>query len=68
MAPLQPHAGHIGLVLPLTTTAATVGLALYQYPVFLAFLQPGQTIAGKPLSKFWETMVWHPQPHSLNRQ
>ncbi|CAK4032247.1 transport SEC61 subunit alpha [Lecanosticta acicola] len=60
MPPLSPHAGHIGLVLPLCTSAATVGLALYQYPVFLSFLQPdstGQSIAGKPLSRFWHPMV-----------
>ncbi|KAK4636190.1 hypothetical protein CLAFUW4_01282 [Fulvia fulva] len=60
MAPLSPHAGHIGLVLPLCTSAATVGLALYQYPVFLSFLTPdesGKTIAGHPLSKFWHFMV-----------
>ncbi|EME49245.1 hypothetical protein DOTSEDRAFT_68122 [Dothistroma septosporum NZE10] len=60
MAPLNPHAGHIGLVLPLCTSAATVGLALYQYPVFMSFLvadESGKTIAGRPLSKFWQPMV-----------
>ncbi|KAK4506845.1 hypothetical protein PRZ48_000578 [Zasmidium cellare] len=60
MAPLQPQAGHVGLVVPLCTSAATVGLALYQYPVFLSFLTPdekGESIAGKPLSKFWHPMA-----------
>ncbi|KAF7185039.1 hypothetical protein HII31_13662, partial [Pseudocercospora fuligena] len=56
MAPLAPHAGHVGLVLPLCTTAATVGLSLYQYPVFMSFLQEGQTLAGRPLSRFWEPL------------
>ncbi|KXT03940.1 hypothetical protein AC579_5051 [Pseudocercospora musae] len=57
MAPLRPHAGHVGLVLPLCTTAATVGLSLYQYPVFMSFLQEGDTLAGRPLSRFWEPLV-----------
>jgi len=60
MAPLQPQAGHLGLIIPLCTSSATVGLALYQYPVFMSFLQPdqtGQSIAGKPLSRFWHPMV-----------
>ncbi|SMR42482.1 unnamed protein product [Zymoseptoria tritici ST99CH_1A5] len=60
MAPLQPQGGHLVLILPLATSAATVGLALYQYPVFLSFLAPdekGESIAGKPLSRFWHPMV-----------
>ncbi|KAI5371053.1 hypothetical protein Slin15195_G019260 [Septoria linicola] len=54
---MAPQSGHVGLVLPLCTSAATVGLALYQYPVFLSFSQPNSAIAGKPLSQFWESMV-----------
>jgi len=51
--PLQPHAPHFGLILPLCTSSATVGLALFQYPLFLSFLQAKPSIAGKPLSSFW---------------
>lgn len=59
MAPLQPQAGHMGLIIPLCTSSATIGLALYQYPVFMSFLQPvqGESLAGKPLSRFWHPMV-----------
>lgn len=57
MAPLQPRGGHFGLILPLCTSSATVGLALFQYPVFLALLQPKPSIAGKPLSKYWEAFL-----------
>lgn len=52
--PLQPHVPHFGLILPLCTSSATVGLSLFQYPVFLSFLQARPSIAGKPLSRFWE--------------
>lgn len=54
-----PQAGHFGLILPLATSAATLGLSLYQFPVFLSFLQADKTnsIAGKPLSRFWEPML-----------
>ena len=58
MAPLQPQASHFGLILPLCSSSATVGLALYQYPVFTAFLSSkskGQaSLAGKTLSRYWE--------------
>ena len=54
----MPQSGHVGLVLPLCTSAATLGLSLYQFPVFLSFAQPNSPIAGKPLSQFWESMVW----------
>ena len=55
MAPLQPQSGHVGLILPLCTSSATVGLALYQYPQFTAFLGTGSnhSLAGKTLSRYW---------------
>lgn len=40
------------MILPLCTSSATVGLALYQYPQFTAFLGEGH-LAGKTLSKYW---------------
>jgi hypothetical protein len=55
MAPLNPRAGHLGLILPLCSSSATLGLALYQYPVFFSFLQSGN--AGKPLSRYWEPLL-----------
>lgn len=54
MAPLQPKPGHFGLILPLCTSSATVGLALFQYPVFYSFLQSSEKNAGRPLSRYWE--------------
>ena len=56
MPPLQPQAAHIGLVLPLCSSSATIGLALYQYPQFLSFLQAEPSIAGKTLSRYWDPM------------
>ncbi|KAF2479043.1 hypothetical protein BDY17DRAFT_327844 [Neohortaea acidophila] len=52
MAPLAPQASHFGLILPLCTSSATVGLALYQYPQFTAFLGEDK-LAGKTLSRYW---------------
>lgn len=54
MAPLQPRAGHLGLILPLCTSSATLGLALFQYPVFYSFFRSGN--AGTPLSRYWEPL------------
>ncbi len=53
MAPMQPQAAHLGLILPICTTSATVGLALYQFPVFYAFLASEPPISGKALSRYW---------------
>lgn len=53
----NPKSGHFGLILPLCTSSATVGLALYQFPVFLSFLRTEPSIAGKPLSRFWATHI-----------
>lgn len=55
MPPFQPQASHFGLILPLCTSSATVGLALYQYPQFTAFLGEG-SLAGKNLSRYWTPM------------
>lgn len=57
MAPLQPQAGHLGLITPICTSAATVGLALYQFPVFYSFLHPEAGLAGKPLSRYWDPNI-----------
>ena len=54
MPPFQPQAAHFGLILPLCTSSATVGLALYQYPVLLSFISAEPSVAGKPLSRFSE--------------
>jgi len=59
MAPLQPRAGHLGLILPLCTSSATIGLALYQYPVFLGFLQPEHNLVGKPLGTWLAPVARH---------
>lgn len=55
----RPEGGHFGLILPLCTSSATVGLALFQYPVFTYFLQAKEkpSIAGKPLSNFWKPIL-----------
>ncbi|TKA72483.1 hypothetical protein B0A55_06693 [Friedmanniomyces simplex] len=57
MPVLQPKGAHLGLILPLCTSSATVGLALFQYPVFLSFLHAQPSIAGNPLSRFWAAMI-----------
>ena len=56
MAPLAPQAGHLGLLLPVCTSSATVGLALYQYPQFTAFLSENSALAGKTLSRYWDPL------------
>jgi hypothetical protein len=40
MPALNPRGGHLGLILPLCTSSATLGMSLLQYPLFYAFLQP----------------------------
>jgi hypothetical protein len=53
---LQPQSSHFGLLLPICTSSATVGLALYQYPQFLSFLNAEPSVAGKTLSRYWDPM------------
>ncbi|WPH04212.1 Hypothetical protein R9X50_00710100 [Acrodontium crateriforme] len=57
MAPLQPKGGHFGLILPLCTSSATVGLALFQYPLFSSMLSATPSIAGAPFSRFWAAFI-----------
>src|SRR6266516_4003492 len=57
MPPMQPQGSHLGLILPLCTSSATVGLAVFQYPVFLSFLQTKPSTAGRPLSRYWEPFL-----------
>jgi len=57
MEALKPRGGHFGLILPLCTSSATVGLSLFQYPLFGSFLGAEPSIAGKPLSRFWNTFL-----------
>lgn len=65
MPPLQPRGGHLGLILPLCTSSATLGLSLFQYPLFLSFLSPKShptsqkphRISGTPLSAFWSSFL-----------
>ena len=54
---MQPQGSHLGLILPLCTSSATVGLAVFQYPVFLSFLQAKPSAAGRPLSRYWEPFL-----------
>lgn len=56
MPPLAPQSAHFGLLLPICTSSATVGLALYQYPQFYSFLNTEPSVAGKTLSRYWEPM------------
>ncbi|KAK0249133.1 hypothetical protein LTR91_001435 [Friedmanniomyces endolithicus] len=57
MPVLAPKGAHFGLILPLCTSSATLGLALFQYPLFLGFLRAQPSIAGTPLSRFWAATV-----------
>lgn len=57
MEALKPRGGHFGLILPLCTSSATLGLSLFQYPLFGSFLGAEPSIAGKPLSRFWNTFL-----------
>jgi hypothetical protein len=57
MPPMQPQGSHLGLILPLCSSSATVGLAVFQYPVFLSFLQSKPSTAGRPLSRYWEPFL-----------
>lgn len=72
MPPLNPRSGHLGLILPLCTSSATLGMSLLQYPLFFAFLwptknsteKPGRTkvssknkVSGLPLSHFWAAFL-----------
>lgn len=54
MAPLSPQSSHFGLIFPLCTSSATIGLALYQFPVFTAFLSKDRDLSGKALSRYWK--------------
>jgi hypothetical protein len=71
MPALNPRGGHLGLILPLCTSSATVGMSLLQYPLFFAFLQPRKRgsateadaaepqdkISGLALSHFWSAFL-----------
>lgn len=57
MPPFQPQPAHFGLILPIATSSATVGLALYQYPQFYSFLNASPSVAGKTLSRYWNPMI-----------
>lgn len=56
MPPFQPQAAHFGLILPLCSSSATIGLALYQYPQMLSFLHAEPSVSGKTLSRYWDPM------------
>lgn len=62
MAPLQPKGGHFGLILPLCTSSATLGLALFQYPLFYSMLSTHPDSAGKQLSAFWANWIRPARP------
>ncbi|OQO08437.1 hypothetical protein B0A48_06307 [Cryoendolithus antarcticus] len=56
---LRPLPAHLGLILPLCTASAQLGLSLASLPLFAAFLSPKKDsqgnltkISGKPLSHF----------------
>ena len=71
MPALNPRGGHLGLILPLCTSSATVGMSLLQYPLFYAFLRPhgksstakasksetAEKISGLALSRFWSAFL-----------
>ena len=70
MPALNPRGGHLGLILPLCTSSATVGMSLLQYPLFYAFLRPqassiakrdeseaSEKISGLALSRFWTAFL-----------
>ena len=48
---------HPQLVIPLCTSSATLGLSLFQYPVFLSFMHARPSIAGRPLSSYWQIFL-----------
>jgi hypothetical protein len=71
MPALNPRGSHLGLILPLCTSSATVGMSLLQYPLFFAFLRPherssnaksneattSEKISGLALSQFWSAFL-----------
>ncbi|KAL1589279.1 hypothetical protein WHR41_02323 [Cladosporium halotolerans] len=65
MPPLNPRSGHFGLILPVCSSAATLGLSLFQFPLFMSFMQPRKNdttktttkISGTPLSQFWASFL-----------
>lgn len=71
MPALNPRGSHLGLILPLCTSSATVGMSLLQYPLFFAFLRPherssnakpneaetSEKISGLALSRFWTAFL-----------
>lgn len=54
IANIRPRGGHFGLILPIVSASSTLGLALFEYPVILAFLRARPSIAGTPLSRWWD--------------
>jgi hypothetical protein len=59
MPPFQPRPGHLALILPLSLSSATLGLSLFQFPLFYSFLRPQPNkskISGTPLSHFWSAL------------
>ncbi|QIW97189.1 hypothetical protein AMS68_002707 [Peltaster fructicola] len=54
---IRPRGGHLGLILPLCTASATVGMTIFQYPMLLAFLNARPTITGKPMSRFFDALA-----------
>lgn len=53
----MPPAPQLHHILPLCSASITAGLSLFQYPLFLSFLQARPSIAGRPLSTFWDAFI-----------
>lgn len=45
----------VPFTVPLCTASVTLGLSVFQYPVFMSFLHARPSIAGRPLSRYWAT-------------
>lgn len=44
-------------LLPLCTSCVSAGISLLQYPIFFSFLHSRPSIAGRPLSGFWDVFI-----------
>lgn len=54
IANIRPRGGHFGLILPVVSASTTLGFAIFEYPMILAFLQARPSVTGTPFSRWWQ--------------